>query len=165
MKALSNQLLVQSMRVKKEQEESEKMESQFQRFFSSLKEANSKDVYAFVTGISPLCLTDFTSGWNHAVTISSREDYADLYGLTHQDIEKGIAMIQPAIPSNVGTMLLDYCKDHYDGYFFHPNQTKELYNPGRIVYFLHIVRSRWLLAQGKQFTDNQDLFRFLGTFL
>jgi hypothetical protein len=147
MVALSNQLLWDSMRRNKnkdsKQEDSEKIESQLKRFFSSLKEANKKDVYAFVTGISPLCLNEFTSGWNHAVTISNMEEFAELYGLTQEDIAKGIKMIQPPIPEDVQKELLKYC-DYYDGYCFHPRQKYRLFNPGRIIYFLQQVRSRWV---------------------
>src|SRR5579883_1173412 len=142
MTSLSNQLLWSSMRRNEnkdsKQENSEKIENQFKRFFSCLKEANKNDVYAFVTGISPLCLSEFTSEWNHYLTISNKEEFAELYGLTREDIAKGIKMIQPPIPEDVQELLLKYC-DYYDGYYFHPRQKFPLFNPGRIIYFLDEV--------------------------
>jgi hypothetical protein len=138
MSALSNTLLVDNLSVK---QESGKIESQFRRFFSCLKEANKSEVYTFVTGVSPLCLTEFTSGWNHATRISDMEEFADLYGFTQEDILQGIKMIQPSIPKQIQQMLLKHC-DCYDGYLFHPRQKQRLFNCGRVTYFLQQVWSK-----------------------
>jgi len=166
MEVFSNQILVNSMKIKKENkdpkvEESEKIESQFKRFFSSLKEANKGDVNVFVTGVSPLCLTEFTSGWNHFETISNDEDFAELYGLTEKDIRKGIEMIKPSIPKDIQEKLISYC-DFYNGYCFYPEQKNRLFNPGRIVYFLKKVRSRWLKQHEN--LKGEELFKRLVKF-
>jgi len=165
MNSLSNQLLTGSMRINKDkdskQEDSKKIENQFKRFFSSLKEANKGHVYAFITGISPLCLNEFTSGWNHATCISDYEEFAEMYGLVAEDVAKGIEMIKPPIPKDVQQMLINYC-DRFDGYIFHPLQNVRLYNPGRIVYFLQQVRLKWLSQS--QFSKN-NLFQSLVNFI
>lgn len=107
-----------------------------------------------------LLCAEFTSGWNHALTISNKEEFAELYGLTQEDIVKGIGMIQPPIPEDVRKMLLKYC-DYYDGYCFHPLQKHPLFNPGRVVYFLQQVSSRW---NNLKPTSTGELFRFLVNF-
>jgi Predicted AAA-ATPase len=156
MNVLSKELLVNGMKSK----EGEEIENQFKRFFSLLKEANKRNVVVFVTGVSPLCLTEFTSGWNHATRISDFQEFAGLYGFEQKDIVKGIQMIRPPIPDDVVQMLVKYC-DCYDGYKFDHRQTERLFNPGRILYFLNNIRSNWLQTkklEGKELFD--DIIKF-----
>jgi len=47
----------------------------------------------FITGISPICLVNNTSGFNIAVNMSSKKQVADLCGLTHDDIEVALEKI------------------------------------------------------------------------
>jgi len=139
--------------------DSNRVENKFKRFFSSLKEANKKEVYAFVTGVFPLRLNEFTSGWNHAKTISDDWSYAEMYGFTEDDVRKGLKMIEPQLSDEVQTSLMEHCKI-YNGYAFHYRQKSRLFNPCRIMYFLDSVRNRWVQAASKSL-QGEDLVKFL----
>lgn len=166
MAALSNGPLVEHLKWTKggkveneKTKEALKIESQFKRFFSSLKEANKSDIYVFVTGVSPLCLTEFTSGFNHSYRISDTEQFAELYGFTEEDISRGLDMIQPPIPQETKRELLRHC-DIYDGYRFHKRQNIRLFNSGRILYFLAQVREHWMARPN----DVADLLNSIADF-
>ena len=85
------------------------------------------------------------------------EQFADLYGLTLEDVEKGLQLIQPPLPKDVVEMLVKHC----DGYQFHSNQKVCLFNSGQVVYFLAMVHNRWAL---KPSLTGSDLFDFLKNF-
>ncbi len=167
MQSLSNQLLVSALGNKVDdakQVTSEKIESGFRRFFSCLKEANKGEVYTFVSGVSPLCLNEFTSGWNHAIRISDKAGFSGLYGLEESDVKVGLDMIAPPIPKDLKEMLLEHCRKSYDGYCFHADGSSGLFNPGRIMYFLGNVHDRWNEAKVKQLSSDSEKFQFLVDF-
>ena len=152
---------MQEMKINKDSnQDSSKIEHCFKRFFTFLKTATAGQVYVFVTGISPLCLTEFTSGWNHATRISDMPIFADMYGFTINEVKQGIGMIQ-GIPKEVQDLLLKYC-EIYDGYSFHPLQQEHIYNPGRILYFLQQVDAIWKFKP--TYTTTSELYQILINF-
>jgi hypothetical protein len=121
---------------------SEEIQSTFKSFFRLLKSANKRGVHAFITGVSPISLNDFTSGWNHAIKISDRAAFAGMYGFTEKDNVRALDMFQPALPDQLKTMLLEHC-EQFNGYLFHPDQKDRIFNPGRVMFFFDNVFEAW----------------------
>jgi Predicted AAA-ATPase len=48
----------------------------------------------FITGVTPLVLSEFTSGFNITVDISTRAKFWDLYGFSADDVWRGLGLIQ-----------------------------------------------------------------------
>jgi hypothetical protein len=138
------------------------IENSFKRFFSSLKKANKKKVSVFITGVSPISLTTYTCGWNHATNISQLPQFVDLYGFNVTDIERGLRMIQPPLPESIIKKTLDYCTV-FNGYRFHPYQpdNSRIFNPGKIVSFLMKLSHNWKFAHKETLSETQLFERLI----
>jgi hypothetical protein len=94
--ALGNIELVKSLQSnpKEAQEKTKKIESKFKQYFSRLKEASQKKgAYVFVTGVTPLALTEFTSGFNDARDITLEREFAEMYGFTEEEVKEQLSFI------------------------------------------------------------------------
>ncbi|CAJ0749849.1 2435_t:CDS:2 [Entrophospora sp. SA101] len=59
----------------------EAMESSFKQFYIRLKSACDNGIaYVFQTGVTPIVMSEFTSGFNISTDLALREEFWDLYG-------------------------------------------------------------------------------------
>src|SRR6266542_6146758 len=66
----------------------EAMESSYKQFYSRLKSACDKGIaYVFQTGVTPIVMAEFTSGFNISTDLALREEFWDLYGFRKSEIE------------------------------------------------------------------------------
>lgn len=99
--------------------------------FSVLKSSDRYIHFAFVTGISRFSHTSLFSGANNLEDISLLDDFADICGITEQELldsfMPGIHEFakQKGIDCNALIALL---KDNYDGYHF-SERSPDIYNP------------------------------------
>jgi hypothetical protein len=137
------------------------IDNAFKRFFSSLKLSNKYNVNVFVTGVSPISLTSYTSGWNHATNLSDFREFAGLYGFQIDDIERGLDLIQPPLPPSFVRKFVKYC-EKFNGYRFHPSQPEEsrIFNPGRIMFLLRRIERNWKFESHVQHSED-SLFEAL----
>jgi hypothetical protein len=132
-KALGN--LVSALRVG-EEGALKRMEHTYAEFFSRIKTACDDDVArCFVTGVTPLALNEFTSGFNIAKHITHDLEFASLYGFTEADVRNGLARLHQLQPEVVDRIVDSWRRDH-NGYHFDPRQKVALYNPTRVLHGL-----------------------------
>jgi hypothetical protein len=104
-------------------------------FYETLK-IGSKTVVdrIFITGISPVMLDDFTSGFNIADNISTKLRYNEMMGFTLNETDK--LMTETNIdPSRIKIDM----KLYYNGYLFNPDAENRLYNPSMILYLFDLI--------------------------
>jgi len=107
--------------------------SKFRRFFSAIKDhmaENYGNNKVFITGVSPISLNEFTSGFNIAVNLTHELDFSEICGFTKKDL--GVALNSIKNGMNFEKMIID----NYDGYKFHSKQREKLINPQLCLYFL-----------------------------
>jgi hypothetical protein len=102
----------------------------------------------FITGVSPVVMSDITSGYNIAKNIYFAQQFNDLCGLRQDEIESVIALIVEncGYGNEKAAEALDLAKTYYNGYMFAfsspatPKQAawrpERVYNPTLIIYFL-----------------------------
>ena len=94
----------------------------------------------FITGVSPVVLSDMTSGYNVGQNIYLEADFNDLCGFT----EPEIATVLDALAADGAGWLppaaLDTMRTFYNGYRFSEDATESLYNPTLSLYFLDGLR-------------------------
>ena len=129
-----NSPIMQSLSARNQDDDS-KMSS-FRRFFSQLKISHGRDsnLRSFITGVCPMALNEFTSGFNIAMDITYSLLYADLCGITKKDLENVIKNLDY---HDKTINLVDLMIQNYNGYSFHPDQEEELINPTLASRFLY----------------------------
>jgi hypothetical protein len=135
-KALGNLDFVSTLQVPEGyQSPLKRMENIYAEFFSKVKMACDKNVArCFLTGVTPLALNEFTSGFNIGVHLSNDLRFASMYGFTEEDVRKGLAIL--SLKQDVIDLILKSWKRDHNGYYFHPEQRVALYNPTRILHCL-----------------------------
>lgn len=92
----------------------------------------------FITGVSPLVVSDITSGFNVAKNISTRPQFNDLCGFWEHEVEAALVQIGQdcQFPPEKVQEALKLMRIFYDGYSFHYEAEPNLYNPTLALYFL-----------------------------
>ncbi|OQX14831.1 MAG: AAA family ATPase [Thiothrix lacustris] len=93
----------------------------------------------FITGVSPLVLSDMTSGYNVATNISLDSRFNTLCGILHEELEGLVEQVLVACGHDAAQQasVLDTMKQFYNGYRFCEQSTAALvYNPTLCFYFL-----------------------------
>ena len=92
----------------------------------------------FITGVSPVVMSDISSGYNVARNISLRPEYTDLCGFHETEI--AAVLEQVAQDCGLGaekiTEALDMMRTFYNGYRFGYEPGELIYNPTLALYFL-----------------------------
>ena len=103
----------------------------------------------FITGVSPLVLSDMTSGYNVAKNISLEPEFADLCGFTEAEIVEVLSTLaqeHPGLPDQSET--LELMRASYNGYRFSEGAKERVYNPTLTLYFLeHYQKNEGYPAQ------------------
>jgi len=110
--------------------------SQIRDLYETFK-ANSKTVIdkMFITGITPIMLDDVTSGFNISNNLSNELRYNEILGFTEEEVEFLIDAC--GIDREKITVDREFL---YNGYLFHVDATKKLYNSAMILYLLHKIK-------------------------
>ncbi|MDM8560655.1 AAA family ATPase [Candidatus Parabeggiatoa sp. HSG14] len=92
----------------------------------------------FVTGVSPVVLSDMSSGYNVAESIYLRREFNDLCGFLDFEIEDALTQIASEcnFPSEKVQEALHLMRTFYDGYCFSKPAKEFVYNPTLALYFL-----------------------------
>ena len=120
----------------------------------------------FLTGVTPLVLSDLTSGINIAKNVSLRPTLSSLCGFTEAEIR---ALLQRIAEERGGDFSVDEAlammRTWYNGYSFAPGTPAEVYNPTLAIYFLELLQEdgtypRQMLDANLAADENK--LRFLG---
>jgi hypothetical protein len=110
-------------------------ESVFKRFFSTLKAMLGGGSHrAFVTGVTPLAMTQFTSGFNIAKDLAHRSDFSTLFGLSEKEVRAALQLAVPQLDLKMVNTIVDKWKFYDNGYYFHFEQPTGVYNTAQIMY-------------------------------
>jgi hypothetical protein len=137
--------LYESLHVKTSESSSPKkidqreQQSLYKRFFSTIKDKLSEGGVGrvFITGVSPIALNDFTSGFNITKHITHEKKFESLCGIHGFEIEKALKEADFLKERGISKeKLMSVIEENYNGYMFTPTQAKRLFNTTLVVYFL-----------------------------
>ncbi|MGD9975918.1 MAG: AAA family ATPase, partial [Desulfatirhabdiaceae bacterium] len=115
-------------------------EGPLRTLFKAVKASTSESLFdrIFITGVSPVVMSDITSGYNIAENIYPDPVLNDVCGFTHAEMELAIRDVVKACglnPNDV-TEACDMMQTYYDGFKFAPEAAETIYNPTLALYFL-----------------------------
>ncbi|CAG8766381.1 14411_t:CDS:2, partial [Funneliformis caledonium] len=95
----------------------ELIESSFNQFFSILKTACDENIACvFLTGVTPVVMAEFTSGFNISVDLTLDEEFWDLYGFKKSEIK---ILLDKAfgynLSDNIKEQIMSWLKEENDG--------------------------------------------------
>ena len=92
----------------------------------------------FLTGVSPVVLSDITSGYNVAENLSQRPWFHDLCGFTEAELRAALDLTATAhaLDADQRGAALALMRDFYNGYRFTLHREESVYNPTLALYFL-----------------------------
>ncbi len=92
----------------------------------------------FITGVSPVMMTDITSGYNIAKNIYLLPDFNDLCGFWESEVKDILKQInlESDVDQEKSAEALGLMKSFYNGYAFAYEQKSLIYNPTLVLYFL-----------------------------
>ncbi|QEP45167.1 AAA family ATPase [Ectothiorhodospiraceae bacterium BW-2] len=92
----------------------------------------------FITGVSPVVMSDITSGYNVAENISHWPEFHALCGLTAEELQPVCHQIAQhcQLPESAADEALAMMRNFYNGYRFCREEEQRLYNPTLTLYFL-----------------------------
>ncbi|CAG8635364.1 7915_t:CDS:2, partial [Ambispora gerdemannii] len=140
----------------------ELIESSFKQFYSCLRTACDRGIaYVFQTGVTPVVMAEFTSGFNISSDLALSEEFWDLHGFKKSEVELLLDnALGNSLPSDVKEGIVKCLKEENDRYFFNINQTEGIFNTARILYCI-----RMLIRQMKFIDYNEDSSIVIKNFL
>ncbi|MBL0699537.1 MAG: AAA family ATPase [Desulfosarcina sp.] len=121
-------------------------EGPLRTFFKAVKASTSGSMFdrVFITGVSPVVMSDITSGYNIAKNIYFEPEFNDLCGFKQDEIENVLTEIvdkcgfeKKKIRESVNLM-----QTYYDGYTFSHVADEHIYNPTLCLYFFEQFEKR-----------------------
>jgi hypothetical protein len=137
----ANDVLMQSLAGKQRYEDLLQGQGILKTLFKTIKGGASLSMLdrVFITGVSPLVLSDITSGYNVVSSIYLYDKFNDLCGFTQAELETMVTKIVEdcQLSNDRVKPILDTLKNFYNGYRFSENEQLPLvYNPTLVFYFL-----------------------------
>ncbi|MFW6372959.1 MAG: AAA family ATPase [Thermodesulfobacteriota bacterium] len=115
-------------------------EGPLRTLFKVVKSSTSQSLFdrIFITGVSPVVMSDITSGYNIAKNVYLKAAFNDLCGFTHADVEKVIDSVaeESGLEKTNKNEVLDMMRTWYNGYKFAPGAEEAVYNPTLTLYFI-----------------------------
>ncbi|HOW75455.1 MAG TPA: AAA family ATPase [Candidatus Competibacteraceae bacterium] len=115
-------------------------EGTIKTFFKTIKAgAEGRGIdRVFLTGVSPVVLSDITSGYNVAENLSQRPLFHDLCGFNETELRLALEMVAVAHGLDAGQVetAVTLMRDFYNGYRFTSQREERVYNPTLALYFL-----------------------------
>jgi hypothetical protein len=110
-------------------------------FFATIKAGTASNTVArmFATGVSPLVMSDVTSGFNMDENISQRKKFNEMVGFTQEETEEALDyyIAHKVIPFEERDRMLKIMKNYYDGYSFAANTQSSVHNSTSVLYLLN----------------------------
>jgi len=115
-------------------------EGPLRTFFKAVKASTSGSMFdrVFITGVSPVVMSDITSGYNIAKNIYFEPEFNNLCGFRHAELEDVITRIvnECGFEKEQIKEALDLMQTYYNGYVFSHTAEEAVYNPTLAIYFL-----------------------------
>jgi len=114
-------------------------EGSLKALFRAVKSASSGNGLerVFITGVSPVLMSDITSAYNVAKNIYHEQEFNDLCGFKEVEIKATLTQIvkKCRFDSDKINQALSLIQTFYDGYCFSKPGSKDIYNPTLALYF------------------------------
>ncbi len=105
------------------------------KFYEIIKQgAQSVIDKIFITGVSPITLDGFTSGFNIAANVTTRALFNEMMGFTEKDIDFIIKELQ------LEDLDRETIRKYYNGYKFSEYAEKRVYNSDMILYYFKEIQ-------------------------
>lgn len=136
----ANEVLMSSLDTgRKRYEEIVKGEGFLKTVFKAIKSASRGQGLerVFITGVSPVVMSDISSGYNVATNIYMRPEFDDLCGFTEAEVRHTLRQIseQCHFSEEKQNELAEMMHQFYNGYLFTIHSTERLYNSTLALYF------------------------------
>ena len=109
--------------------------------FKAVKGSTRGIDQVFITGVSPVVLSDMTSGYNVGEDIYLKAAFNDLCGFTEPEIATVLQRLAAEGGSWSPAEALDLMRTFYNGYCFSEDSDQRLYNPTLSLYFLKSLQT------------------------
>jgi hypothetical protein len=110
-------------------------------FFTRIKAGTDSKTVAkmFATGVSPLVMSDVTSGFNIDENISQDSLFNNMVGFAQEEVETAVDyyISHNVVPQEDRERVLEVMKINYDGYLFSPEASESVYNSNSVLYLLN----------------------------
>ncbi len=141
----ANEVMISPMRGTDRYAELVQGEGAIKTFFKTVKDGAERGQIdrTFLTGVSPVVLSDITSGYNIAEDLSVDPDYHDLCGFNADELRAVLETVAAVHGFDVHQIetALALMRDFYNGYRFSMQRQDRVYNPTLALYFLqHLAR-------------------------
>ena len=107
--------------------------------FKTIKSSAGESLFdrTFMTGVSPIIMSDITSGYNIAKNIYLESEFNELCGFTEKEISDALKEIEEQcdFKKGEGEAALDIMREYYNGYSFDYKVRSMIYNPTLALYF------------------------------
>jgi len=117
-----------------------KKDGPLKTLFKALKSGTNSDGFdkTFITGVSPVVMSDITSGYNIALNRYLDLRFHQLCGFTSDEIKQCLKEIvsECDMAPEMAEKAYDLMKTYYNGYRFCTDSDEYLYNPTLSLYFL-----------------------------
>jgi hypothetical protein len=115
-------------------------EGPLRTLFKAIKSSTRHSLFdrIFITGVSPIVMSDITSGYNIAKNIYLNPVYNDLCGFRPEEVVSAVNAVARAcnLPETEKMNALSMIQTWYNGYKFTPDAAEAVYNPTLTLYFL-----------------------------
>lgn len=142
----ANEILMQVQADQQNYLELVRSEGILKTLFKSIKASASdgKIGRVFITGVSPVVLSDMTSGYNVATNIYLEKQFNALCGITTHELNSLLTSLvhECQQPLDRVAPAMELMRSFYNGYRFCPDVTQErVYNPTLCFYFLRFFQN------------------------
>ena len=115
-------------------------EGPMRTLFKAVKASTAESLFdrIFITGVSPVVMSDITSGYNIGENIYLNAVFNDLCGFTESEVENVVRSGTNSSEFIKKDVLetTDMMRTYYDGYKFSQDAKQFVYNPTLVIYFL-----------------------------
>ncbi|CAN2040075.1 AAA family ATPase [Candidatus Magnetomoraceae bacterium gMMP-15] len=115
-------------------------EGPLKTLFKAIKASTRNSIFdrVFITGVSPVVMSDITSGYNIAKNIYLNESFNDLCGFTEKEVKNALKsiVIECERKDEEVEKALNIMRKYYNGYKFAFDAEELVYNPTLAIYFM-----------------------------
>jgi len=115
-------------------------EGPLRTLFKAVKSSTTESLFdkIFITGVSPVVMSDITSGYNIAKNIYLNPAFNALCGFTHEEMETAVRAVaeECGFEESAVSEAIDMTLAWYNGHRFAPGAQAPVYNPTLAIYYL-----------------------------
>jgi hypothetical protein len=118
-------------------------EGLFKTVFKAVKAAAGQGLdRVFITGVSPVALSDITSGYNVATNIYLEPEFNALCGFTEAEMDSLVKNLIESGITQPESVVMATLRTFYNGYRFAEEEVESVYNPTLSLYFLKTLQKQ-----------------------